>query len=247
MKTHTFKFIIIVFISWLFHSCNKKAVCENQTEPVIEISSNQILADGENEAKITVSIPGNASKDKRSISFKTSDGVFKESKSTTAVLEAVAVAGENCYFKSVATLVAPNSPGRITVTITINNETYTREIEALNSDAAKIKITLNSFSVKTGFGSDVNFTSRVSNIQNGNASSGYKVIFEDFYYNQKPVLGQFRELNTTTNELSKASGIYSPGFVPVDTFIYLKATLLDKTGTKTQIRDSVKLFIINNQ
>jgi len=217
----------------------------------VTASPDEIQADGNTIVTITALL--NDDLDKRAFVFGTDQGSFVETDKgiTTDKGNTITVTAEKIKDKltAVAKLKAPVSPGTINITVQpdiLDEEgkyIFTKELNAVNSVPVSIDLFANAFSVHNNFDGEIIFTATLKNKDGSGVSKGHKVLIEDFDTNFSSIDGVFRSESLSTNSDSKVSAIYSPGQIDSNQNIFIVATILDGSGNKTALSDTLKIFI----
>lgn len=224
-----------------FFSCAKEVVPVSEVLSPMQFSSRTIVADGSSTISITVEIGKDADADKRNMRFSTSSGNFVGG-DTTLVKKAEFEGGK---LIARVQLKAPMKPGIIKISVKpeasnqFTDYTVSDEIVAVRSEPSQIRVSASSFSVLTAYAGEIRVKGILLNKSDKYVSVGYKVAFEDFFQNGNRVNGRFREVQNISMDSSSVSALYSPGYIPSGSTIYIKATILDSLGVKTSMADSV--------
>jgi hypothetical protein len=235
------KYLIITFF---LLSCQK----DLKTEHIItdlKASPASVEADGASKITVTVVLTDRAAEGKRNIVFNTTGGSWVDGKDGK-----VTVAGKYLDGKIIAEakLVAPNSEQEIEITassesLTLNGDFNLKTtVKATHVPPFKIKVEPTALGIGSNYSTEDTVSAKISGINNGNASRGVKVLFEDLI-GSNPAGGRFRAVQTVSGASSIVSAIYGAPNAPIGTAITIRATVLDKNDSKTTISDSIVLTI----
>ncbi|MDN3583964.1 hypothetical protein [Mucilaginibacter flavus] len=224
------------------------AGCEKEVKtadiiPSLSVSPTSIDADGSSQVTVTAVMTDQAAADKRNVVFTTTAGSWAGGANGKVTIPAVY---QNGQIVAVATLTAPSSETKITITAaaqatSINGDyQQTATVQANNVAPAKIHLEPSSLGIAANYAAEDTLTAKISGAKGGNASKGVKVLFED---NLGVTGGHFRQLQTTSDGTSKVSAIYGVPTLSSGTPVLLTVTVLDASGAKTNISDVVTLTI----
>lgn len=243
MKKSLIVFSVIVSLI----SCKKETIATDKLINSLLVSPKIVEANGTSIVSVTCQLNSDATSDKREVIFKTTAGQFVENKEQKIVKKAE-FENEKLIVKT--DILVPMQAGTLTITAEPNLpdiiEDYiaTDSVSLIESVPVSIKVSNSSFFVwNNDLKSEVTITGTLFNSSGKKVSMGNNVIGEDYFENNMPVGGRFRETFLSSNSDSKVSTIYTPGNVPVGSNIFIKLTLLDDLGVKTNIRDSVLITI----
>lgn len=227
-------------------SCSKVHIANEEVISSLSLSPASVDADGSSLVDVSVKLNKDADASKRKVVLESSAGVFTTGNLKTITVEALYEAGE---LVARTKLRAPISPGYIVVTAkpelrnAYNDFILKDSIRALPSLPASVSLSSSSFGVPGGFLGEAQLIGLLKNGNGKNVSSGTKVIFKDVYPGGGPVGGRFRLLQAGSDENSKVSVYYSPGFLAPGTNINLVVTVLDSAGNPTAISDTVTITV----
>ncbi len=224
----------------LLASCEDKPVL---TSDVVTISlpKNALSADGTSTLKVTGFLPINAVPDKRSITFKASNGSFQNGTGNSVTLKAETTAQDGKW-PVFATYIASLDSGSAKIYAVVEGFTDSVTVSLLPVQAEKIKLTADAFAVKVAFQGELNLLCQLFSAGGGSVSKGRKVKFLDTTLGGAPVGGSFRSVVSSSNDKSTVSSIYSPGLASPGSYIYLKAIVIDPSA-KQNVRDSIKIYL----
>ncbi|WP_149242984.1 hypothetical protein [Dyadobacter sp. 32] len=241
--------ILIVFAAAIAVACENK-ITTDQVIRNLQISPKEgILADGGTKLKVSVQLDDAADVDKRNIVFTASNGEFVNGKDRAITKKAEFEGGQ---LIAKAEFVVPNTEGKIV--FSAKPEVQSRYIDFLVKDSITLaksepkflKLSASSFSVKTGYGSEVVITGKLTSEKNAGVSKNYKVKFEDIAANGQGAKGRFRQQILSSDANSEVSTTYSPTYYPAGSDITIHCFLLNEANEPTQIQDSIKINVINN-
>ncbi|MCF2494297.1 hypothetical protein [Dyadobacter chenhuakuii] len=247
MKIATYLLAISPFV---FTNCQEKINTTDVIKGFSVAPKESVLADGSTKLSISVLLDNSADLDKRNIVFTASNGDFINGKDHIIVKKAEFEAGQ---LVARTEYIVPNTDGKIVFTAKPEAQSQFKDflvkdsITLLQSVPKSIKLTTSSFSVETGFGSDVLITGKLSNDNNSGVSKNYKVVFEDMLTDGSDISGRFRQQSLSVDSNSQVSTIYSPGYVAAGTEVKVICYLLDDQENKTQISDFVIINVISNE
>ena len=204
-----------------------------------------VNADGQSIVEVSVEINQNSSEDRRVVIFTASSGVFSDSELNTYSSKAEFIDGK---LIAKAMLKAPISPGQITITCQpefdspIKEYELSKKIEAIPSLPNSINLEASAFGLKSQFGNEVFLHAILKNSEGKHVSKNTMVLFEDLTSNTN-ANGRYREMQNATDENGKVSTYYSSNAYPVGTDIMIRVTVLDPSGIKTNLTDSILLTI----
>lgn len=236
------KLIIAAII--LCVACKKVEIKDALSD--MKVSQTEITADGQSTITVSVTLSEKSSTDRRNVIFSTSAGVFTSSGSSKYTAAAEYIEG---VLIAKATLKAPMKPGTIKIEVkpefdsSIKEFTLSESVTANASVPTSILLDPSALGIASNFMSEVTLKGTLKNSKGKFVSEGYKVVFEDFLQSGGPANGQFRKLKNTTSDSSYVSAIYGASQYPIGTVLKLKTTVLDESGNKTAIADSVLLTI----
>lgn len=238
-------YILIWIMALLLTACVKNKVDTDKVITGLTLSSHSIPADGATKITLTVKLNYEAEPGKRGVIFKVSSGNFANGANNTITVQADY---DKDALTAKAVYIAPLSGKKIYFSIMpdiVDKEKYTLydSITVTPSVPFSIRINPSSFGLKSNFVSEDTVKAAIRNADGGLVSSNTTVVFEDVLSNHNPANGQFRSVSASSDASASVSAIYSIGTVPVGTIIYLKSTVLDGSGNKTNIKDSVKITI----
>ena len=239
-------FLFIFFSLLLFSSCRKEEIKTADLITSFTLSPRSVEADGTSIITMNCELNEDAAEDKRQVVFKTNTGQFVENKLKEITKKAEFEGGK---LKITLQIVAPIQAG--TLKVTAEPVLPNSQIDYIASDSIivtasvpkSIKVTANSFFVWSNYQSEVTITGTLFNQAGNKVSTGVNVLLEDYFPGGVPIGGRRREESLKSNSDSKVSVIYSPGGVPVGSDIWIKMTVLDALGNKTDIKDSVLLRV----
>lgn len=238
----------LAILTVLFYGCKKTPVTTEQIVKNLTVTPKNADADGTSVIDVSCELNSDATSDRKEILFKISSGMFAENKDQKIIKKAEF---ENGVLLVRTQIVVPQRAGKIIITAEPNNAELKQDyilkdsVILLRSNAATIKAETDSFAVSSNFKSDVQITGVLLNGNGRKVSNGTRVLFEDFFAGGNPVSGRYRNVSASSNSDSKVFCTYSPGYVPVGSNIYIKITVLDDAGNKTNIRDSVFINVNN--
>ena len=240
---------IILLIGLLFFtSCEKQNIDASDVISDLSLIPVTIEADGSSMISISVKLNKEAEVSKRKVVFETSSGSFASTNTKTATIEATYEQG---LLVARTSIKAPTSPGVMFVTArteyrSLYNDFIAKgSITIMPSVPVSIKAEPSSFGVRTDFLGEVEISGILKNANGRNVSTGSKVVFEDYFPGQNvSANGRYRLIQVSSDENSRVNVLYSPGHVTPGTPVFVKCTLLDSAGNKTNIKDSVLLTVI---
>jgi len=215
-------------------SCRKEHIDSIDVISNLSISNKEgLVADGQTLVNITAEIDKRSDLSKRNIVFKTSAGTFTGNNDTVITIKADFLQQK---LIGKATLKMPMIPGKIIISaepevkVSYGDFNLKDSIEVAPSLPSSIKLEPSSVSVKTGYQSEVQITGTLKNNANKNVSLGTKVKFEDFDENGLSIHGSYRAAQDASDQNSKVSTFYSPGYLPIGTKCSIKCSVLDNSG-----------------
>lgn len=245
MKNITPVFLLLI----VFFGCaNKDDVTLDEIITLTSDKSN-VDADGQSLITLTAVLNPNAAKNKRTVEFKSTMGVFKSNSMNTVSVSAEKISG---VLTAQTTLVAPSSTGTYNVSAEVEipelKGLYIAEktITADSSEVASINLSSPAISVYNNFDNEIAINAQLLNSQGKGVTSGVQVKFEDFYDEglTNSVGGLFRSSNVAkSNSSSLATVNYSPGAIPANTKVYIRALVLLSDGTETQLEDTIEIYV----
>jgi vesicle coat complex subunit len=245
MKNLKLKYAAAIATIVVLSSCTETISTADQIQKIN--APDNLEADGTTVTSISADL--NNDLDTRNVLFKADNGSFPDNKDADSI---IAVAEKiNGQLKAIARFKSPAATGNITLSAQVVVADYkgqfvaNKTITTTQSVAKKIELTANSFSVYNNFEGEITLTGNLSNENRKGVSKGYKVKFDDVDKDFKPMNGYFRNNALTSDASSKVSTIYSPGFVDADQSMLVIVTVLDDTGVKTTVADTLQIAIIH--
>ncbi len=215
---------------------------------IIDLKTPDTLeADGGTTVNFSVDL--NNDLDIRNVLFKVDKGSFPDNKDSDSIV--VVAEKIDKQLKAIAQFKAPASEGTINVSAEVvipdrkGEFVKSRSITATRSVVKTIDLTANSFSVYNNFDGEITLTGKLSNSNHKGVSIGNKVKLEDVSSGYQPLNGSFRNTNLSSDASSQVSAIYSPGWINPDQSIFIIMTVLDNSGMKTSIADTLKIAVIH--
>jgi hypothetical protein len=238
-----------IYLNFLFlllaTSCIKHDVQPGDLLSPMTFSTKQVQADGTSLITVSTVINANSDSTKRTVVFTTKYGSWVGGKDSTISKKATYINQQlvaSVQYKAPSSVVGQGMD-------TINAKMYlpaekqdysqTDYIKVTASTPTKLVVSASAFSVKVNFGSEITVTGTLTNSQGNPVSLGSVVVFENRFDDQTAVNGRFRQQQLSSNAQSTVSAIYSPGNVATGRNIWLSCFLLDSSGNKTAIKDSV--------
>ncbi len=237
-----------IFICFILLGCNKVKVSTSEVISAFSISNKSLMADGKSLDTLSVNLNVNADITERGVLFTSSGGMFLNGSNMTYVGQAYYLGSlltANAYF------IAPFQPGIFYFTVTpastsynfIGNYTLTDTLYVLRSVADSIQLQTSSFGIDTNYQSSITLKGVLKNAQGNPVSVGTGVKFESYLPDGRAVNGQFGLINTQSDSSSSVNASYSIGSVIVGSTFFIKTTVLDSLGQKTNIKDSILITV----
>lgn len=205
----------------------------------LEVSSLTVPADGSSLITVSAYLNPDIDTNKRTVAFTTSAGNYEGGKDGKINKTAEFIDNQ---LVAVVQLKAPTSPTTVTIkaemAYTEIRKDYIAEktVTATLSEPATLQLTADALSVLNNYEGEITLTARVLNANGKPASSGFEVEFSDVFLNDSAVGGRFRPGSTQTSDNnSQVSVNYSPGLVPNQTDIRLRASVKNYPNVKTEL------------
>lgn len=228
-------------------SCRKVSIETGDVISTMSLSPVTVDADGSSLVDVSVRLNSNSDPSRRKIVLETTAGLFTNVNLKTVTTEALFESGE---LVARVKLRAPMSPGYMVVTAkpeirnAYNDFIVKDSVQAKLSIPATISLSASAFGVQGGFLGEIQLTGLLRNGNGKNVSAGARVIFKDVFPGGGAVGGRFRQLQAASDENSKVSVYYSPGFLVPGTNINIVVTVLDSSGNPTAIQDTITITVI---
>ncbi|WP_156102184.1 hypothetical protein [Muricauda sp. MAR_2010_75] len=236
MKNLAFLGLLLIIV---FNSCTDEVVFSDLVE--IEQSRMEWIANGSDTLSFSITFNSESVIDKISAEATISNGTFVENDMTTLTFVPKRTPDNTIESKIIVKSSTNNSESTIEFNINEFKEEFT--IMSNPSTPSKIELSASAFSVQSEFGDEINLTGTVRNSGNKMVSQGVGVLLEDILEDGQPVNGRFRNAALNTNSNSQISAIYTVGNILSYQDIYIVATVLDENKNKTEIIDSVQIFV----
>ena len=170
------------------------------------------------------------------------NGRFIDSENNELTIEPIK--DVNGVIKARIGIISTTIPNSILVTFTINGYKTIETIETIKSLPSTTSLDVSAFSVANSYQNEVTISGSVLSDIGKKASDGYQVLIQDTFEDGLPINGAYRESALITKNAA-FSVIYSPGPIPSDQFINIKATVLDENGAVTEVINQIQLYITN--
>ncbi|MEO9966945.1 MAG: hypothetical protein ABJF11_14200 [Reichenbachiella sp.] len=245
--------IILLTLLWCLASCN-----EDPKVPIEDIfitfntenNETDFTADGSTVVTLIAELPMNSDKQFRSVIFEADRGSFVEN-GEDEITKKAEVNVQDQVIAEVDFLL-PTTPGDLNIYAQIELEdkrgrfVETLALNLTSSEPYSIKLTANSFSVENNYGNEIEISGVVANSAGNKVSEGVLVELEDTDASNVKLSGEFRDESLKTGSSSQISAKYTPGKITADQYIYVKAYVMHESGSRTSIKDSVRIYVKPN-
>lgn len=238
-------FVFLALLAIALFGCEKDVAVEDVLS-ALTLTPRASEADGQSTVQAQVTLSEKTSSERRNVIFTTNKGVFTTSGKNKETVKAEFVNG---ILVARASLRVPIQPATLIISVQPEYDSPVRDY--LLSDSIKLapsmpaSFTLESsrFGIGTNFSSEVRLVGSLSNLRGGYVSKNNTVQFEDLLLNGTPANGRFGKRSVQSNDTSRVSTFYAANSLPLGTTIKIKGTVLDATGRKTSLADSVLLTV----
>lgn len=237
-----FEKLILVIMGSIIVSCDNDVSPKDVLQ--IKTTKTELRADGSSTAKISGYIPIAALPDKRTVTFKVSSGTLEDSLANAQVkkISLKAEKQEGDFWVASTDYTAGVDVGKSVIYASIEGVVDSVTISLMPAAATGIKLTADAFAVPVNFLGEINLTAILTS-SSGKVSKGQKVRFVDTYENGTPLGGSFRNVQSTSDDNSQVRATYSPGVVPPNVYMFIKAIVLDEQGGDTNITSEAKIYL----
>lgn len=232
--------LLLLFVILFVCSCEKETSFDDIITK-IELSKNELVANGLDTLSIKISFSDDAILDKTKLSISASNGVFTDSMKDIIELSPKQDALGRVFAEAV--LQSTTKVSNHDLKFELLPFEKSMQVVSVRSEPSSIKLISNSFSVGNNFTSEVLLEGAITNSNGQKVSDGVRVEFFDEYIDGTEVNGLFRNSKLMSGGDSKVSSIYTPGVIEADQNIIIKAIIVDGSGNPIGIEDSVEIFV----
>ena len=192
-----------------------------------------LLADGRT-ISVEAIIHPDAREDFREVLFTSSGGAFSDAVNGDLIIKAIKDKG---VLKANAKFQAPMIEGLITINAEIvipderGNYVVSKELLFGKSIPSSISLESEAFSVYNNFDGNIDIKGVLKNLEGNGVDHETKVELKDYFSDNTPVNGRFKNDILLINSMSEISTSYSPGYIQPDQTIKVVALVLDESGS----------------
>ena len=237
--------LLLALAAGLLFGCEKEVAVEDVFGG-LTLAPRSLEADGQSTVEVKVALSEKTSADRRSVIFTTNKGVFTTSKKNKETAKAEFVNG---VLVASASLRVPLQPGTIKVSVQPEYDSPLRDyvlsdsVLVIPSLPAAFMLEPSRFGIGTNSSNEMRLTGTLRNARKGYVSKNTTVLFEDLFPGGAPANERFGKRLALYNDTSRVSTFYAANALSLGTTIKIKGTVLDATGRKTSVADSVLLTI----
>lgn len=230
---------IILFYSFVLLSCTDEV--EFNDLAVVTLNIESWIANDSDTAIFTVKFNDDTVLDKITANVTITNGSFTENELQELSFKPKRTPENTIESQIIVKSSTTDSNSNIVFNINEYKQEFT--INSTVSSPDKISLTASSFAVQNDFGSEITLTGTLKNSKDKLASKGISVDLEDVFINGELVNGRYRSESLISNSKSQISAVYTVGNITPNQDVFIIASVLDENGIKTQIKDSVQIFV----